>query len=131
MDEDFRLEPQKKPDKSLNYKEKVKAGLISGGLKRTALKKYSKKNEEKLDRYHWMCYTDTETQSCFMCGLVSHKDILQRHHPKGRGGDNILYYKYVCADATTCTVRNPQRRGGHDGIHSNPNWAREKGYLEM
>jgi hypothetical protein len=104
---------QHKPQKTPNYKEKVKLGLISGGLKRTkGLNPISKKHKKELDKYIRMCYNDAELQKCFRCGLEANKDILQRHHTHGRSGDNLYKYEYCCVKC-------------HEWIHANPNKARE------
>lgn len=126
---------QHKPAKTPNYKEKVKLGLISGGLKRTSsLSPVSKKHKKELDKYRNQCYNDAEIQKCFICGREANKDILDRHHTHGRNKDNILIYEYVCKDETMC-LKEFEVDGqvvverGHRFIHTYPNKARELGLL--
>ncbi len=122
MDESFRLTPQAKPTQSLNYHERVKAGLQRGGLR-----KVSKDHQKYLDLYHASIEDDDEIQKCsyhkllFDLGLINKihgdtligtKESLQRHHEKGRDKMLILQYKYCCIHC-------------HDWIHKNPNKARE------
>ncbi len=120
MNEDFRLQPQQKPTKSLNYHERVKAGLQRGGLRQV-----SKQKQKWIDLYHAQIDDDAEIQTCTfpvpeninkICGVTGHKETLQRHHTHGRDKENILKYKYRCNDH-------------HDWIHKHPNKAREIGEL--
>ena len=122
MDESFRLTPQPRPQKSLNYGERVKAGLQRGGLRQV-----SKDKQRYNDLYSAAIDDDDEIQACVYHKMlsdlgVSHhivgdkfvgtKESLTRHHEKGRDKMLILQYKYCCIYC-------------HDWIHKNPNKARE------
>lgn len=116
MSDEHRLTPQEKPKKTLNYQEKVKAGLVSGGMKRSALNKFSKKTKEKLDTYHQLDTLSSNIFTCEHCELTFDKEQLDKHHPYGRGNFTSEFI-YITRDF-------------HDWIHKNPNKAFELGWLQ-
>lgn len=59
---------------------------------------------------------DADTQECAVCSIAGSKRSMDRHHPRGRHGDNLLSYVYV-------------HRLCHKLIHDNPKWAEGKGLL--
>ena len=55
-------------------------------------------------------------QKCAITGVVKPKSQLDPHHPKGRCGENILYYFWIV-------------KSYHDWIHANGKEARSLGFL--
>lgn len=70
------------------------------------------------EAYEAMKADDAQTQRCRVCGVSGSKDYLDRHHPRGRSGENILIYFYV------------HRIPCHKHIHDNPKWAEANNFLE-
>lgn len=106
------LEPQHKPKKTLNYKEKVAAGLIKGGLNHFSKKGLARHKTEQLQ--HNKNIANGEV-FCVACGSTNH---LEKHHYKGRSyPDEFIYLcgEYGC--------------GKHKWIHSNENQALKQGWL--
>lgn len=102
---------QHKPAKSLNYHERVRAGLQRGGLN-----PMSKKKQSWTNKYIEKKKQDDEWQECKVCGKTNRKEDASPHHPHGRNDSNILIYWWLC---NSC----------HELIHTNPKEARENGYL--
>ncbi len=99
-------EPQKKPERKLNYHERVKAGLQRGGLN-----KISKKRQKSLQIYNKAISEIPHDSCCCKCGS---REILEIHHPKGRKFiDNFIIVCHRC----------------HEWIHSNANEAMRLGWL--
>lgn len=107
---------QHKPSKRLTYKEKVLAGQVSGGMKKTKLRHASKKKQKSLSAYAAKKASDDEIQICEVCRIEGTKYTLDCHHTHGRSGENMLKYVYVCREC-------------HNWIHGNPNEAKKQGYL--
>lgn len=72
--------------------------------------------EELLKTYRSMAESDASMQRCVVSGVRYPKDNLQRHHPCGRSGTNLLRYVYIRADH-------------HRFAHDHPKWATEHGLL--
>ena len=134
-------EPQKKPEKSKNYKQKVLDGDIKpwntsarpapgprktpmtslrssrgDAKKRKPLKPMSPKMTERMKKYRKLLkefWAKEENSRCRKCG--AHGD-LDPHHTHGRGGENLFTIIPLC-------------RKCHDGVHANPNKARQEGWL--
>lgn len=102
---------QRKPERKLNYHERVKAGLQRGGLR-----KVSKKREDWLKKYNEQAEDDAEYQTCPRCKITSHKDSMERHHPWRRDNENILKYWWMHKEC-------------HKWIHDHPKEAREQQLL--
>lgn len=102
-------EPQKKPERKLNYKERVKAGLQRGGLNPV-----SKKQQQKNNEYNKAINQDTEKD--YICARhgAACRSTLTRHHYKGR--QYITDYIYLCQEF-------------HDKIHANSRWSKDEGWL--
>jgi hypothetical protein len=106
-------EYQHKQPKKLNYKEKVKAGLIKGGIN-----PMSKKKTEWNNKYIKQKQKDEEIQICPKCNLSDLKSNMEPHHPKGRANENILFYWWMHPEC-------------HAWIHAHPNEARKQNLLLM
>jgi hypothetical protein len=87
-------------------------------MKKTPLKKVSKNKEYWLRLYNDKKETDEIDQHCQVCKRESNKFSLDRHHPRGRSKDLILYYIYVCREC-------------HTYIHEHPNESRNLGLLAI
>lgn len=85
--------------------------------RKKGINKLSNKRENYLAKYKELASLDKEYQKCLVCGKHEIKQNLQIHHPKGRIGNNILYYKYACSHC-------------HTWIHENANESLKLGYLE-
>ena len=89
-------------------------------MKRSPLRKVSKKMEKRLREYRKLKkdvlshYTFCEMPDC-------HKRGFQVHHTRGRSGENL------CNTATWMIVC----REHHAWIHDHPNQARKLGYLKF
>lgn len=87
-------------------------------MKKTALKRISKKRSDWLALYHEKRDKDNLIQECFKCGVTYPKHCFDAHHIRGRAGKLILEYVYLC-------------RSCHEFVHENPNKAREMGLLNI
>ena len=85
-------------------------------MKRTPLKKVSDKQKERLKKYNAMFHDDDFNQSCAACKRSGSKFDFERHHPKGRGGEHLYEYVYVCVPC-------------HRWVHENHNEAAKKGLI--
>lgn len=46
---------------------------------------------------------------CQKCGMIGNVGTtIDRHHPRGRRGENLLYYIYVCRDHHIWIGANPK-----------------------
>lgn len=72
---------------------------------------------EQVKAYRAKKESDHPLQTCFICGQKGAKKAMEPHHPKGRRGMNILYYKWV---HSAC----------HRGAHHEPETATKQGWLE-
>ncbi len=106
------MEFQYKPKKTLNYKEKVAAGLIKGGLKKFSKKGLERHKAEQLR--HNKNIKDGEV-FCVSCGSTNH---LEKHHYKGRSYPDEFIY--LCGEFGC---------GKHKWIHQNENQALKQGWL--
>lgn len=119
---------QTKPKKSLNYQEKVRAGIIRGGLRQVSKKKqkeqshYSKRSQEWLVDKH-----------CEICGQPNN---LSLHHMNGRGVFlNIEeYWMALClAGSRDFLIKkfpgSNMADSCHDWVHKNGKLARKLGYI--
>jgi len=86
------------------------------------LAKVSAKKQSWHDKYHAKTDEDKMIQHCANCGLSGNKNgpWLERHHFRGRHGENIMHYVYICG---------PGGCGIHRQIHDNGKLAREQGWL--
>lgn len=112
---------QYKEPKRKNYREKMLERMKSGEMpikKKKALRKVSKKGAERLKEYN-KSNPLNGINCCASCGSESN---LERHHPYGRGRDNITKWIWVCASNSGCGI--------HDKIHSNPNEYFKLGWLQ-
>lgn len=87
-----------------------------GNMKRTPLRKVSKKRSSQMSRYSKLkkAYME-EFPVCEVCKHLSSVDI---HHRKGRDGDRLNHTIFWLAVCRLC----------HDTIHANPIWATKYGY---
>jgi hypothetical protein len=73
--------------------------------------------KEQRAEYKRMKQEDHPVQTCFICGQKGAKKSMEPHHPLGRHGENILYYKWVHGSC-------------HRGAHDKPKLATQRGWLE-
>ncbi len=107
------MEPQHKPKRTLNYKEKVAAGLVKGGLKKFSKKGLERHKKEQLQ--HNKNIKDGQV-FCVACGSTNH---LEKHHPFGRSKPDI--FVYICGEYG-CKI--------HRWIHENVNEAYKLGWIQ-
>ncbi len=69
------------------------------------------------ERYEAMKEEDEVLQRCPYCHQLGSKNDMDRHHPRGRHGENLLKYFYA-------------HRLCHGAIHDNPKEATERGLLK-
>lgn len=104
--------PQQKPKRTLNYHEKVKAGVIRGGLNKFSKKGLARHKEEQLAHNINIANGDV---FCVACGGTNH---IEKHHYKGRSFPSEFIY--LCGEFGC---------GKHKWIHSNENQAIKEGWL--
>lgn len=108
-------------------------------LKKTKLRPISKRHSVKLKEYKRARkehYKDEDNRSCAICGTENNLSV---HHKKGRNEHIADVDTFV----TLCIVGNcphgnsmlsglnpANGTGCHGFVHANPDWAREKGYIE-
>jgi hypothetical protein len=89
-------------------------------VKRTAIRKVSKKHEGRLREYHQLVQErlmlQVEERGHYYCEFSNFPGDVEPHHPKGRTGNNLFHFVLI----------NPEL---HRQIHENPNWSRKMGYL--
>lgn len=114
-------EPQQKPSKRLNYKERLKAGLVKpkprAAMKKASkpLRKVSKAKAPAHAAYaKWIAVALAATESCARCKKSGVG--LEPHHPKGRGGQYLFCVIGLCHNC-------------HEWTHANPNSAMAEGWL--
>lgn len=109
---------QFKPEKTKNYKERMKEKGIFFSLRtKKKLNPVSKNRKEKIKEYQSSAPLNGK-ECCSVCGR---KDKLEKHHPYGRGGDNITKWIYLCG-SFGCKQ--------HSYIHENPRKAFIDGWLQ-
>lgn len=61
----------------------------------------------------------------FICGRCQSTDIIECHHPRGRVGDNLFHFVFLCGS-------NPSsgKMGCHQFIHKHPAIGKSEGWLE-
>lgn len=73
----------------------------------------SKKTDLK-KKYEESRSLDAVLQPCLSCGQMLYHRMMDRHHPAGRHGTNILRYIYLCRDCHRMAHHDPKaatRRG--------------------
>lgn len=105
-------EPQKKPERKLNYRERVAAGLQRGGLKPKSDKQLER---DKLEAREHNKNIKKGVVFCVKCGSDKH---IEKHHVKGRNFPDE--FVYLCGEFG-CAF--------HSWIHKNENEAYELGWL--
>lgn len=105
-------EPQKKPTRTPNYQEKIKLGLIKGGLNKFSKKGLARRKAEQEQHNKNIAQGSI---CCEACGSDYH---LEKHHYKGRAHPNEFIY--LCGEFGC---------GKHKWIHSNENQAMKEGWL--
>jgi len=87
------------------------------------LAKVSAKKQSWREKYYAKTAEDKTIQHCANCGLSGNKNgpWLERHHYRGRSGENIVHYVYICGARCGCAI--------HKQIHARGTWAREEGWL--
>lgn len=117
---------QHKQPKKLNSRERAKKEKRFNSLRRTSslqdkprkrLSPVSRKQKKKLAEYRESRPLDGK-EACAYCGAT---DKLEKHHPYGRGGNNITKWIYLCSE---------QGCGQHHWIHIHPNTAFTFGWLQ-
>lgn len=96
-------------------------------IRRTPLKKVSKKRRDWNALYREAHEHDEPYQHCAHCGIYQHKHFLDRHHPHGRAGKWILEYVYLCGSFLVAANKSGCRK--HVTIHDNGKQARKDGWL--
>lgn len=87
-------------------------------MKRTRLRKVSKKQSARLAKYRELVQERIGSMLWDVkCEISGMRGPIEPHHPKGRTGANLFYFKLI-------------HKSLHRQIHENPNWARKMGYLE-
>lgn len=132
MNKDEEREYQHKKPKTKTFKERMEEEGRFSSIKRTkgiarkpsskkpkfsSLRRVSKKREKAIQEYNKSEPLNGKL-SCASCGRA---DFLERHHPYGRGGENITKWIYLCSDLGC---------GMHQWIHTHPNTAFEFGWLQ-
>lgn len=107
------LEPQEKPPRRLNHREKVKAGLVER-KPRQRINPIANKRVTKMRKYTAWIKVAMVGQRCAFPGCASFD--LEPHHTGGRHGDNLFKVIPCC-------------RSHHRWIHEHPDAAFELGYL--
>ena len=90
-----------------------KERTVSTGKKKS-IKAFSTKGRIRSDEYRRLRNADPRNKICLRCQSTESIDC---HHPKGRVGDNLYYFIFLC-------------RPCHDWAHANPSAAKEDGYIE-
>lgn len=72
--------------------------------------------KDLVDEYNRMRGDDSPIQTCASCGVAMYRNSMDRHHPAGKSGTNILRYVYLC-------------RPCHREAHHDPARANERGLL--
>jgi len=123
------LPMQKKPEKSLNYHEKVAAGQIRGGLRPISKKRQPEQAKYSRESVKWL-----EGKRCEICRTENNLSV---HHMGGRGsllnvkslwlplcvGDSLKFLKNKYPDLNYSGVTSC-----HSLVEANLKWAREMGY---
>lgn len=94
--------------------------------RKTCLRRVSKSKDYWNARYEEAYAQDDIMQLCACCGELHVTHWMERHHPRGRCGKNILFYVYLCGRWLV------DRRGcnKHVEIHDNGKKARREGWLQ-
>ena len=88
------------------------------GLKKQArLNPVSRKRQKQLDQYHAQVLDEDPVQPCALCHMMAPIKEMQRHHKRGREGEQLLK-EWVWVHP-----------GCHEWIENNRKEAREKGLL--
>jgi hypothetical protein len=74
------------------------------------------RKKELIAQYNAMRAEDYPSQECMSCGQVMSRTMMDRHHPAGRFGTNILKYIYLCREC-------------HSEAHDDPMFATERGLM--
>jgi len=74
----------------------VTGSLIGNGRIDQTMKRQSERMKERMKIYHAQIEEDAMIQKCALCGKLSSKILLERHHPYRRLGANLYKYEYVC-----------------------------------
>ena len=74
------------------------------------------KRADQVDEFEAKRNTDAILQECAGCGELLYYRQMDRHHPAGKHGTNILKYVYLCR---TC----------HREVHDDPKVATRRGLL--
>lgn len=106
-------EPQKKPTRTPNYQEKIKLGLIKGGLRKFSDKGLAR---QKAERDQHNKNIEEGVVYCVVCGSDYH---IEKHHPFGRSKPDL--YVYLCGEYG-CKF--------HKWIHENANEAYKIGWIQ-
>lgn len=93
--------------------------------RKTRLRPVSKSKDYWNARYEEAYLNDEVIQRCACCGTYRKTDWMERHHPRGRNGKNILFYVYLCGRWLTMGGCNK-----HVEIHDNGKKARREGWLQ-
>lgn len=88
------------------------------GLKKQArLNPVSRKRQKQLDQYRRQINDEPEVQACALCHMMESIQNMQRHHKRGREGEQLLK-EWVWVHP-----------GCHEWIENNRSEAKEKGLL--
>ena len=76
----------------------------------------NRKRAEWEKKYREQASRDAPVQQCALCHKSAHKNEMDKHHMRGRHGENILRYCYL-------------HRPCHDWVHSNVAEATKRGLM--